>query len=58
MNPIENPVTAVDGDIITIYSYVNRLGEPKMVMNKEEATLLYLELHKFIFDDISKDKKN
>lgn len=46
---IERPIINVDNNVITISSYINSVGE--MVLNKDEATLLYMELHKIIFEN-------
>ncbi len=48
---IETPVVTVDNfyneeKTLIIHSYINMKG--KMVLNKEEASLLLLELYKFI----------
>ena len=47
---IETPVVTVDNQgqekVLTIHNLINTKG--KMVLNKSEAGLLYVELHKFI----------
>jgi hypothetical protein len=48
---IEAPVVTVDdfyseGKTLIIHNYINMKG--KMILNKEEASLLLLELYKFI----------
>jgi len=48
---IEAPVTTIDDfyneeKTLIIHNYINMKG--KMVLNKEEASLLLLELYKFI----------
>lgn len=48
---IEAPVVTVDDfyndeKTLIIHSYINLKG--KMVLNKEEASLLLIELHKFV----------
>lgn len=43
---IEHPIITIDHNNITIHSHINNIG--KMVLNKEEAALLYIELHKII----------
>lgn len=48
---IEAPVVTVDDfyndeKTLIIHSYINLKG--KMVLNKEEASLLLVELHKFV----------
>lgn len=48
---IEQPVVTVDDfyneeKVLTIHSHINYKG--KMILNKEEATLLILELCKFV----------
>lgn len=52
-NMVEAPITTIDTNdkenpIIIIHNYINIKG--KMVINKSEAALLYLELHKFLND--------
>jgi hypothetical protein len=49
-NLIEAPVVTIkDKKTIIIHSHINFKG--KMVLNKEEAMLIWLELHKFIFPE-------
>lgn len=49
---IENAVVSVhrgvdiDEDVLVVHSYIN--GKGKMVLTKDEASLLLLELYKFI----------
>lgn len=48
---IEAPIVTVDDfhnneKTLIIHSHINQKG--KMILNKEEAMLLYAELHKFI----------
>ena len=37
----------IESDSITIYG-AGKFGESKLILNKEQAMLLYLDLHKFI----------
>ena len=48
---IEQPVVSVhdsgeQGPMLVIHSYINQKG--KMILSKDEASLLFLELYKFI----------
>jgi hypothetical protein len=43
---IEVPVVTIDEKTLVIHNYINIRG--KMVLNKEEASLLLLELYKFV----------
>lgn len=46
---IETPITTInpDGDTLTLHNYINQI-DGKLVVNKSEATLLMVELMKFI----------
>jgi transposase-like protein len=47
---ILKPVTDVKNDQFTMYSNITS-SNSRVVLNKEEAMLLYIELHRFIFTD-------
>lgn len=48
---IEEPVVTISDDkkILTLHNCITMKGN--MVINKEQAALLYIELHKFITND-------
>jgi len=51
INMIEQPVVTIDDfyndeKVIVVHSHINLKG--KMILNKDEASLLLLELYKFI----------
>ena len=48
---IEAPVVEIDGELLVLYSHINSHG--KVVLNKEEAALLLIELYKFINESSS-----
>lgn len=43
---IEAAIVEIDGELLILHSHVNTKG--KVVLNKEEAALLLIELYKFI----------
>ena len=45
MNVIEAPVVEVDKDLFILHSYVS---DGKVTLSREEATLLLIELYKFV----------
>jgi hypothetical protein len=47
-NVIYRPKSKITKDKITIYG-CGTFGEASLVLNKIEAALLYVELHKFLF---------
>jgi hypothetical protein len=46
-NIIEKPIVTIEDDKFILHNYINQVGH-KLVVNKNEAMLLYIELHKFI----------
>lgn len=55
LNIIEKPTVkkSMDGKTLNLHrTYVNTVGH--LVVNRAEATLLYLELHKFLFETDNK----
>lgn len=51
MNMIEQPVVTIDDfycdeKVLVVHSHINLKG--KMILNKDEAALLLIELYKFI----------
>jgi hypothetical protein len=58
---IEQPVVSIDEiyndeRVLVIHSNINHNG--KMILNKEEASLLWLELYKFINKDYENNISN
>jgi hypothetical protein len=51
---IEQPVVSVhdsgeQGPMLVVHSYINQKG--KMILTREEASLLFVELYKFLKDN-------
>jgi len=41
--------SGIDEKVLVVHSYINQKG--KMVLTREEASLLFLELYKFLKDN-------
>ena len=54
-NIIYRPDSKIEKDNITIYG-CGKFRESKLNLNKIEASLLYIELHKFLFPEQKSDK--
>jgi len=50
-NLLEQPVVTLsnDNEVLTIHNCINMKG--KMVLTKAQASLIYIELHKFITNE-------
>lgn len=42
------PVTTWNKEKFTLHNLINLFGDSKVVLNKSQAALLYIELHKFL----------
>lgn len=53
-NYIELPVVEVKEDKILIYNFQRKGNScPAVIMNRAEASLYYIELHKFLTDELN-----
>lgn len=50
-NNIIMPNCTVEGTKFIVHNCINHIGKPKLSLNKAQAALLYIELHKYINDD-------
>lgn len=54
---IIKPVTGIENEKFVVYSHITA-SNSRLVLNKEEAALMYIELHKFLEFDKVKPRKN
>jgi len=47
---IQKPLTKIENDNFILLSHITPINS-KVILTKEEAMLLYIELHKFIMDE-------
>lgn len=50
---IYHPESKIEDDTITIYG-AGKFGEEKLVLNRERATMVFIDLHKFLINKQSK----
>lgn len=50
-NAIIIPKCTVEGTRFIVHNCINHIGKPKLILDKSQAILLYLDLHKYLTDE-------